>query len=427
MYFKSVIFVFFLTSLAVTVESQDSIQCGLRFTSFSSASSGIVGGREEDPATLAAPTQAFPWLVKVVVISPRLELLCGGVVLSPAIVLVPAHCITGIPTQTVRVLVARQRKVDGSDSISDVAYHVENIIVHPQYNSTTTSHLADLAVLKLEPRSDVGTVQWGNYTAPACLPLALLPPASSCQVAGWAVTTQGKGSLRSAVLGHGISLQSEAACLQDSLIDRAVEPRHVLCSSTRCNRFVTGPVFCRSSSSERYHVTSLPTGGSDWCNSGATTNLAHYAGWLQRTIQYLDPSFVTTVTDHADAVEETRRLVTEDKDEDNNCSSSPCGDKALCWNGEGSSFLCTCQSEFPHGNPYTGSCAKCQYDSHCGPGQKCEEQQCVAGGPEGASVSAVANVAFLSASHGMLTHAPCNWPLVVLGPMNPKESQNSKV
>ena len=95
-----------------------------RFTSFTSTSSGIVGGREEDPASLAAPTQAFPWLVKVVVISPRLELLCGGVVLSPAIVLVPAHCITGIPSQTVRVLVARQKKIDGSDSISDVAYHV---------------------------------------------------------------------------------------------------------------------------------------------------------------------------------------------------------------------------------------------------------------------------------------------------------------
>ena len=60
----------------------------------------------------------------MVVISPRLELLCGGVVLSANIVLVPAHCITGIPAHTVRVLVARQRKADQAESISDVAYHV---------------------------------------------------------------------------------------------------------------------------------------------------------------------------------------------------------------------------------------------------------------------------------------------------------------
>jgi len=62
------------------IDSSNSIQCGLRFEDFTSNNSGIVGNREEDPASLAAPTKAFPWLVKVVVISPRLELLCGGVV-----------------------------------------------------------------------------------------------------------------------------------------------------------------------------------------------------------------------------------------------------------------------------------------------------------------------------------------------------------
>ena len=69
-------------------------------------------------------TQAFPWLVKVVVISPRLELLCGGVIATSTVVLVPAHCVTGIPTETIRVLVG-QKKTD-SDSIHDVAYHVSH-------------------------------------------------------------------------------------------------------------------------------------------------------------------------------------------------------------------------------------------------------------------------------------------------------------
>ena len=98
-----------------------------------------MGGREEDPSSLAAPTQAFPWLVKVVVISPRLELLCGGVVLSDSIVLVPAHCVSGIPAHTVRVLVARQTKIDGSDSISDVAYHV-SFISDIEYRGCAAAH-----------------------------------------------------------------------------------------------------------------------------------------------------------------------------------------------------------------------------------------------------------------------------------------------
>lgn len=178
----------------VPSKSRDSQKCGERFAGFSTNSSGITGGREADPSELSAPTQAFPWLVKVVVVSPRLELLCGGVITTPTVVLVPAHCITGIPTETIRVLVG-QKKTD-SDSIHDVAYHLENVIVHPKYNSSTTSHSADLAVVKLEPRRDLGSIQWGNYSAPACLPAEDETPATGCQVAGWAVTTRGKGSLR---------------------------------------------------------------------------------------------------------------------------------------------------------------------------------------------------------------------------------------
>jgi len=386
----------FFTCYNIGLSSQDSIQCGQRFTEFSSKSTGIVGGREEDPASLAAPTQAFPWLVKVVVISPRLELLCGGVVLSPSIVLVPAHCVTGIPAHTVRVLVARQKKPDDADSISDVAYHIENMIVHPAYNSSlpTSARMGDLAVLKLEPRSDLGPVQWGPYTWPACLPSE--PRPGQCQVAGWAVTTQGQGSLRSAVLGHAAVLQDSRQCLQGSRIDAAVPSDAVLCSSVRCNRFVSGPMFCKSQGSDRYQVVSLPSSGAEWCNAGASTNLDHYKDWLRRTIEYLDSSFGKTITDIKEVnprketvvVKETAAsaAVTADdvelEDEENNsCSSEPCGDHALCWNGEGSSYLCTCMPDYPHGNPYlAGGCGKCQYDTHCRGGEVCSDQECVGAG-----------------------------------------------
>ena len=156
------------------------LKCGERFTDFVSKSSGLVNGREADPSELSAPTQAFPWLVKVVVVSPRLELLCGGVIATPTVVLLPAHCITGIPTETIRVVVGQKRT--DSDSIHDVAYHLENVILHPKYNSSTTNHVADLAVIKLEPRKDFGTIQWTNYSAPACLPSEGKHPGEGCQV-----------------------------------------------------------------------------------------------------------------------------------------------------------------------------------------------------------------------------------------------------
>ena len=73
---------------------------------------------------------------------------------------------------------------------------IENVIVHPEYNSSTPGQVADLAVMKLEPRRDLGPIQWGNYSAPACLPFDNEDSVNDCQVAGWAVTTRGKGSLR---------------------------------------------------------------------------------------------------------------------------------------------------------------------------------------------------------------------------------------
>ena len=323
-------------------------------------------------------------------ISPRLELLCGGVILSPSIVLVSAHCITGIPRHTVRVLVARQDREQGQDSISDVAYHVENMILHPSYNNSNT---ADLAILKLEPRSDMGSVQWGNYTAPVCLPASgHVSHVSECEVAGWAVTTQGQGSLRSAVLGHTAVLQNSEQCLQSAagnIIRSDVSEDDVQCAEERCNRFVSGPTFCKSQNSgkyknnccpqtlmfstvsDRYQVVGLPSSSSDWCRAGVSTNIAHHTDWILRTVEYLDSEFTSAVTDNTDDAADN------DDEEHNPCSSDPCGQHALCWNGEGDNYLCTCMSEFPHGNPYVG-CGECQYDSHCaGQRAQCVDQQCV--------------------------------------------------
>ena len=48
------------------------------------------------------------------------------------------------------------------------------------------------------------------------------------------------------------------------------------------------------------------------------------------------------------------------------CASNPCGPNTNCWTS-GKRFLCTCDHEHPHGNPYYG-CSECVYDSQCNPG-----------------------------------------------------------
>jgi len=363
--------------LADPASRKTSLSCGLRYTQFKSNNNGITHGRETDPTTLSAPTQAFPWLVKVVVVSPILELVCGGVIVTPMVVIVPAHCITGIPTETIRVLVG-QKKTE-KDSIHDVAYHLENVIVHPEYNSSTPTRLADLAVIKLEPRRDVGSIQWGNYSSPACLPDSGVA-SQGCQVAGWAVTTRAKGSLRSAVLGHSITFLPGSSCLEPAVPQsRTSSVSKILCANTRCNRFVQGPIFCPSGPSGQFQVVSLPTSGAEWCTAGASTRLEAYTPWLVKTIEYLDSDYTGSniETTPAPVTEDSLPILqTHEEVEDNSCSRDPCGENASCWNGDGASFLCTCDSDFPHGNPYN-KCVKCVYDKHCPGNSTCEEEQCV--------------------------------------------------
>ena len=136
-------------------------------------------------------------------------------------------------------------------------------------------------------------------------------------------------------------------------------------------------------------MVSLPTSGPEWCTAGASTRLASYSAWLVKTIEYLDNDYTGSDTaatldiDHADGSQPSREKDLEA--EDNSCSSSPCGENASCWNGNGPSFLCTCDNGFPHGNPYK-KCAKCLYDSHCSGDGTCVNEECIGSssqGPEG--------------------------------------------
>ena len=41
----------------------------------------------------------------------------------------------------------------------------------------------------------------------------------------------------------------------------------------------------------------------------------------------------------------------EAEEADTPCAKKPCGGNAVCWNS-GSRFMCTCDHDHPHGNPY---------------------------------------------------------------------------
>ena len=93
----------------------------------------------------------------------------------------------------------------------------------------------------------------------------------------------------------------------------------------------------------------LPTGSENWCSVGAMTRVAKYAQWINASVEYLE-GFSLSRVDHGKDGEDRGRGSDED-DGRNPCDSNPCGPNAVCWNS-GDNFMCTCDADWPHGNPY---------------------------------------------------------------------------
>ena len=98
---------------------------------------------------------------------------------------------------------------------------------------------------------------------------------------------------------------------------------------------------------------------------------SRYVPWIRSTVDYLEIDHTPRETDRSrqdpeSAKDDQEEPESEDKLNQNGpCSSNPCGANTNCWNS-GERFMCTCNQEKPHGNPYFG-CSDCVYDYHCNP------------------------------------------------------------
>ena len=112
-------------------------------------------------AGLRAQSGTFPWLA---VLDTDTQTCSGGFV-SEHVVAVPAHCVSGVPAQEMRL-----REVNGAE------HKVESVVVHPKYKADHPSHQHDLALIKLEGVQSQGK---GDYRT-ACLPKEGDDPVDHC-------------------------------------------------------------------------------------------------------------------------------------------------------------------------------------------------------------------------------------------------------
>ena len=317
-------------------------KCGLRHKAY--ANLNVTQDSPFDADLFENEAATFPWLSRVRVGGGEGSMTCPGAFVSHSVLIVAAHCIAGYPKQEIRVLVA------GEKSLA-----IENVIVHPDYNASHPSNQDDLAILKLYESPM-------NFFNPACLPEIGDDPIEPCQIAGWL------GEESDTIIAHTITLKPSMSCLETPhLRGYIASSENIVCSYSKCHEEVQGPTFCKVNG--RYHLIGMPTNNTKWCDVGAWTRVARYNMWIKASIAYLEGFSPSEEIGSADVEE-------DDVDDEANlpCASSPCGPNAVCWNS-GESFICTCDADWPHGNPYN-SCHKCLYDEQCTGTAKCIDKIC---------------------------------------------------
>ncbi|KAJ0015922.1 hypothetical protein NQD34_014212 [Periophthalmus magnuspinnatus] len=133
----------------------------------------IVGG---DNATAGD----WPWQVSMHFNERHI---CGGTVINTQWVLTAAHCI--ISESTSRYLLYFGKQTQSGFNPHEVSRSVSQIIMHPDYNSTTFQN--DIALMKLS-----SPITYTNYIRPVCLAAksSIFHNGSECWATGWGRLSQ---------------------------------------------------------------------------------------------------------------------------------------------------------------------------------------------------------------------------------------------
>merc|ERR1719317_1168621 len=146
----------------------------------------VVGGSEVEK-------NSYPWMAALGTRGSGdggIKWFCGGSLISHNMILTAAHCVqnSGFALDIVRLGVHNLGESDHED-VDD--YVPEQVILHPEYNASTSLPTHDIAIIVLQ--TEETGVSMRREVSPVCLPspTSVLPAGSPVLVAGWGAVTEG--------------------------------------------------------------------------------------------------------------------------------------------------------------------------------------------------------------------------------------------
>jgi len=242
--------------------------------------SEIVGGEEAKPHSW--PWQAALFMRESSWSGPKWFQFCGGSLIDSNWVMTAGHCFyKQYDTSNFKIKLGSQN--DDTDESTEVTVGISKIIVHPQYNPTTTSH--DITLLKLDR-----AVTFTNAISPVCLPAAsdTVQDNQKGVVTGWGATIEG-GNTVSNLRQVVVPIVNHGQCQRD--YGNEIVDDTMICAGypdggkDSCQGDSGGPfVFYTNNRWVQQGIVSWGNGCAEPNYPGVYSRVAAYRDWIDQTM-----------------------------------------------------------------------------------------------------------------------------------------------
>ncbi|XP_004460084.3 LOW QUALITY PROTEIN: coagulation factor XII [Dasypus novemcinctus] len=254
--------------------------CGQRLRKRLSSLSRVVGG-------LVALPGAHPYIAALY----WGHNFCAGSLIAPCWVLTAAHCLQNRPApEELTVVLGQDLHNQSCEQCQTLAVRAYRL--HEAYSPVNYQH--DLALLRLQERTDGSCAHMSPFVQPVCLPgdaaRRFQPEAKPCELAGWGHQFEGAEDYASFLQEAQVPLLAPERCSAPDVHGAAFAPG-MLCAgfleggTDACQGDSGGPLVCEDGTAERRlslrGVVSWGTGCGDRYKPGVYTDVAHYLAWIR--------------------------------------------------------------------------------------------------------------------------------------------------
>ncbi|KAK9509042.1 hypothetical protein O3M35_006452 [Rhynocoris fuscipes] len=248
---------------------------------------------------LNMPEETFygeaPWMVRLIPsINGQINdsyVMCGGVLITPTVVLTGAHCVYNLTAESIIVRIGDWNINEAIEPIAPQDRQVSRVIIHPNFNSKNLAN--DVAILGLEQPAVMSAV-----VDTICTPDAQNPVnGSACIATGWGKTDLSKrGIFPDTLRKVNLPLMDRTECVERLRKTRLgkyfILLPGFLCAggvpdSDTCRGDGGGPLYCPlQSDPNRYAVVGLVAWGIE-CGKGnpaVFADVREYMPWIKEQI-----------------------------------------------------------------------------------------------------------------------------------------------